>query len=245
MLRPSLLVAVIATAFSAAAAPAITASSPQTRPVQSDNLSYAFSPAAASAGPIGLSMPGCSAAADGKPTLLGLGSPTAVRLISNETAASPYKGWSVSQLRAEHLRLEDLTPGTALPVTLVLVGATGLIVSFIALAVILGQFFGPDTGSLIAFAVSATTTAAMISIGGILLWRGADDRRIYGAQMDRVQRLADWQERDEQLLDMWERRHGPHAPPPIGPPPVGPPPLPAPPTVPEVSMVFPVVSARF
>ena len=74
---------------------------------------------------------------------------------------------------------------------------------------------------------------------------GADDRRSYGAQMDRVQRLADWQERDEQLLDMWERRHGPQVPPPIGPPPVGPPPLPAPPTVPEVSMVFPVVSARF
>ena len=193
------------------------------------------------------------ATADVRPAFLSDATPRAVHLVSRESMIPSYRGWSLHQLRVEYDRLDEIRPGVGLPIFLVLTGATGLIVSLIAYAGALGNFRGADTTANISFGLGLTTSAAMVSIGGILLWRGAEDRRVYGAQMDALQRLAAGQERDERLLDLWEQRHRGTPPPLIGPPPVGPPvPPSAPPIVPgpkvvpgEISLVVPLVFARF
>ncbi len=179
---------------------------------------------------------------------------TAAPGVELKVAAGPnYRGWSVPQLRAEYERLEDLRPGVALPTTLLLVGLTGLAVSFFAYGIALGQFFGASTAATVTFGIGTTASAAMIAIGGIQLWRGASERRTCGAQMERVERLAAEHDRYELQMDLWEQRYGPATPPPpfIGVPPVGPmPPPTAPPIVPGArlqpgELILPVVFARF
>ena len=135
-----------------------------------------------------------------------------------------YKGWSVVQLLTEYDRLEDIRPGIAFPLTLLLTGLTGLAVSFFAYAISLGGFRGASMEATVTFALGSTTSAAMVAFGGIQLYRGGTDRRHYGIQMERVERLIDEHERDERLFELWEQRYGPAAPPPpiIGPTPTRP-----------------------
>ena len=180
--------------------------------------------------------------------------PFAIQRVRLDEPLPSYKGWTVPQLREEYERLDELRPSNTLPIVALLTGITGVGISLVAYAAALGQFRGADTLANISFGLGGTTSAALLCFGAIQLWRQAPDRKTYGAQMDAVQRLADWQERDEQLLDMWERRHGLSVQPPmIGPPPVGPPAPPsAPPVVPgppivpgQITMVFPILSARF
>lgn len=189
-----------------------------------------------------------------EPAFLSNDTPRAVQLVSAGVPLPSYRGWTAAQLRMEYVRLEDLRPGLALPLLSLLTGFTGMAVSLFAYAIALGNFRGADLTANIAFGVGGTVSVALTAIGIIKLATGSSDRKIYGAQMEAVERLADGYERDERLLDLWEQRHGPGALPPIiGPPPKGPPPptsappvVPGPPIIPgQVSLVVPLLYAHF
>jgi hypothetical protein len=168
---------------------------------------------------------------------------------------SPYRYWSVAQLRREYVKVEDLRPGYVAPMVSLMVGLTGMAVSLFAYAIALGTFRGPSETANIAFGFGGTISVVLAALGVVQLARTSFDRRYYGSQLDNLQRLADGQERDERLLDLWEQRHGPGALPPpiIGPPPKGPVPLPsAPPIVPgpalfpgQVSVMVPLLYSKF
>lgn len=190
------------------------------------------------------------ASADAPPTFLLADSPRAVRLIANELVPPPsdlpsYAGWSKAQLKQEYDRLRAERPGIGLPIGL-LAGGGGALVLGLYIA-----FFGAlaSTGGasalpfLVTFGVIGTAGAAMMILGGIVLSRILPDRRVYGRQMDEVERLMKEGGDDEE-----ERQYQVPPPPPAplqGPPPEGPPPPPLPPPYPQASLTFPLFFARF
>ncbi len=189
------------------------------------------------------------ASADVQPAFLPSHAPRTIRLVGlGERAPGAYRGWTSEQLLYEHDRLDDLRPGIALPVVALMVGLSGIIASLVGYAIAVGTFRGPSTEANIIFGIGSTVSLGLTAFGIIQIARGAEERKILGRQMEKLQRMADGMERDERLLDLWEQRMGPNVPPPIGPDPVGPmPPLSAPPIVPSppISMVLPLVSGTF
>jgi len=186
--------------------------------------------------------------ADVQPAFIPSHAPRVIRLVALEERAASYKGWTTEQLRDEYDRLDDLRPGTALPAIALMVGLSGLLASCIGYAIAANNFRGPSPEANIIFGLGSTVSVGLTAFGIIQLARGAEERRLLGRQMEKLQRLADGQERDERLLDMWEQRMGPGVPPPLGPPPMGPPPPPsAPPIIPgpPISLMLPLVAGRF
>ena len=179
--------------------------------------------------------------------------PSARLLDPVETDANRlYQGWTALELRAEADRLDDLRPGIALPLIALQVGITGLGVTLFAFAIALGSCcFGPDAAAVIATGIGTTASLSLISIGALLLFRGAPERKLYTAEIERVRRLADQTEMADRMLDAWERRNRAGRPVPpaedfIGPAPEGPPPLPLPKAPPgSVSIVIPIYVAQF
>lgn len=185
------------------------------------------------------------------PALLSEGAPRAARLVAAVPLAPPssdlptYEGWTKAQLRQEYERLKETRPGIALPITLMGSGGGALILSLYVLffgVLASNGFTSAAVPFLAVFGVMGTGGAAMLIIGGILLSRALPDRRIFGAQMNEVDRLIKEGDDPPGLPDQRQ-----YVPPPdmMGPPPEGPPPPPLPPYTPQASLTFPLIFARF
>lgn len=194
-------------------------------------------------------------AGDVQPAFLTDGAPRAVRLVADEPVepgaeAPDYSSWSRLQLKEEYSRLETLRPGIGLPITLMAVGGGVLAYSiFLGISSANSGGFGIQPITIL-LAIAGIGGAATLVIGGIVLFRRLPDRRLYGKQLDEVERLSKERQRsDTRDGDPDERLYQEELPPPpepiIGPPPEGPPPLPLPPMPGAAAFVFPIVFARF
>jgi hypothetical protein len=161
------------------------------------------------------------------------GAHRSVRLAEAATPPAPdlpsYVGWSRAQLQREYTRLKDERPGLGLPIALMSSGGgAAILLLYAALLGIAGARTSFSVPLVAVLAVMGIGGAAMVAIGGILLWRIIPERRPYSLQMDEVDRLLkDGAEQDRR--------------PPV--PDVPPPPPPA--YAPQSSLQFPLIFARF
>lgn len=194
------------------------------------------------------------ASADVQPAFLTGGAPRKVRLVDEEVLSPPppealpsYAGWTRGQLRAEYERLGEKRPSLGMPIALMSSGGGALtLAAYILLGMLSSGINGVDVPLLVIVGVIATASAGTIVIGGIVLSRLLPERKIYGAQMEEVDRLI--KESNELSPQRDDRIYVPPPPPIIGPPPEGPPPLPLPPfpqSSGSRSVSFPLIFARF
>jgi hypothetical protein len=152
--------------------------------------------------------------------------PRSVRLVADTEELPTYAGWSGAQLREEYARLKASRPGIGPSIGLISAGGGTLVVSLYVLVIGLATSGGGLTMPVIAaFGVIATIGAAVMILGFIVLSRVLPDRKLFGAQMDEVERLLKESGED----DPPDRRY-----------------LPPPPAYhPQASLRLPLVSFRF
>ncbi len=98
-----------------------------------------------------------------------------------------YETWSRNQLREEYDKLDELRPGIAWQLTMMLGGTTGAAICGIWLGSSLSSFFGIEVALLVGLSVAIIVFAGVAILGTILLVRLWPERKAVGARMDAIE----------------------------------------------------------
>jgi uncharacterized membrane protein (DUF485 family) len=127
---------------------------------------------------------------DVSPAFLTEGMPRRARLVADDSGAAPipnYERYTRAELEAEYDLLEARRPRVAIPAGLIGLGATGAVISGIALFASLSSFFGIAVYAAITLTVAIVIGVGLVAIGIILIARTANERRTLGKRMDAIE----------------------------------------------------------